>query len=417
MSDIIANTPTTDVPSLASLPAPTFVNDSDGLNPLAVLNDMITSFQTSANRILYPAQPERLLINLYAYREILVRNAVQLTGLQNLLAFASYPVLDYLGGLLSVIRLGAQPATATLQFTLVNALTVAYTFPTGTQVGTTDGAQIFATTAPLTIQAGATTGTVPAAAQTPGIAANGYIPGQISVLIGGNALVQSVANTTTSAGGDVPEDDDHFRTRIQAAPNQFSTAGPVGAYRYWTLSANPSIIDAQIPVSPLTPGTVNVWVLTGPITIQPAASPNSIGIATTTVLNQVIAALNALTVRPLCDTVVVAAVTEVDYTITTTITYYSNASLTTIQSLIAVASLILMLNISNAVGQDIVPSQWVAALSVSGVYEVTVTVTASINGVTQSLQGDGRYVMQNGQWGNCTAFTPTYVQGANPQPP
>jgi len=48
------------------LPAPIFVNDSNGLDPNAVLGDMIAQFQTAAGRVLQPAQVERLLINLYA---------------------------------------------------------------------------------------------------------------------------------------------------------------------------------------------------------------------------------------------------------------------------------------------------------------------------------------------------------------
>ena len=49
---------------------------------------MIASFQALAGRTLYPAQVERLLIDLYAYRESLVRNAIQYAAMQCLVAFA-----------------------------------------------------------------------------------------------------------------------------------------------------------------------------------------------------------------------------------------------------------------------------------------------------------------------------------------
>ncbi|HEY6394505.1 MAG TPA: baseplate J/gp47 family protein, partial [Candidatus Binataceae bacterium] len=110
-----------------SLPPPVFVSDSDGLDPNLILADMIASFEASSGRTLQPAQVERLLINLYAYRESLVRNAIQYAAQQNLLAFATFPMLDYLGQLLGVIRLAAQPAVTTLQFTLANPLSVAFT--------------------------------------------------------------------------------------------------------------------------------------------------------------------------------------------------------------------------------------------------------------------------------------------------
>ena len=112
---------------------------------------MVTLFESYTSRTLYPAQVEQLLINLYAYREILVRNAIQYCGLQNLLAFAAYPMLDYLGEYLDCTRLPAQYATTTLQFTLTAAQSSDTTIASGTQVGTQDGLNIFATTAALTI--------------------------------------------------------------------------------------------------------------------------------------------------------------------------------------------------------------------------------------------------------------------------
>ena len=173
------------------------------------------------------------------------------------------------------------------------------------------------------IAAGATMASVAAAATAPGAGANGYLAGQVSVLLNPNSLIASVTNTSTTTGGSAPETDDHLRTRIQAAPNQFSVAGPVGAYRFFAIGADPSIVDAQI-ISP-SPGSVNVYVLTGPVTLQPAPAPNSAGIANSALLAKVAAILNADTVRPLTDTVNVLAVTEVDYQITATVTLYSDA--------------------------------------------------------------------------------------------
>ena len=400
--------------SITSLPAPVFLNDADGLDPNLILADMITAFQNASGRTLYPAQVERLLINLYAYREALVRNAIQYTGQQNLLAFAAYPMLDYLGQLLGVTRLASVAATTTLEFTLTGALTVPFTLAVGTQVGTSDGNFVFATNAALVIPTGSTTGSVAATCTTAGSAANGYLTGQVDVLIGGNALIASVANTATTAGGSETESDDHLRTRIQAAPNQFSTAGPSGSYRYWAISADPTIIDALVTTP--APGQVAVYVLTGPITVQPAASPNTIGIASSTVIAEVVAILNATTIRPLCDTVSVYAVTEVDYTVTATVTLFSNADPGATEGAAYAAAQTLAIDLASTVQNDIVPSQWVAALSVSGVYEVIVTLTANIDGTPVQPQADGRIVLTAGQWANCTAITLTYVIGPENEP-
>src|SRR4029077_9649382 len=135
----------------------------------------------------------------------------------------------------------------------------------------------FATDVALIIPAGQVDGTVQGTATNPGASANGYLTGQINIQLSPSPLVAAVTNITVSSGGSAPETDDHLRGRIQAAPNEFSVAGPDGAYRFFALSVDPAIVDAQ--VSSPAPGQVTVYVLTGPITQQPAASPNGAGIA------------------------------------------------------------------------------------------------------------------------------------------
>ena len=375
---------------IPTLPPPVFVNDADGLDPNLILADMIAAFEAAAGRTLQPAQVERLLINLYAYRESLVRNAIQYAGQQNLLAFANFPMLDYLGALVGVTRLSSQGATTTLQFTLINPETVALTIPAGTLAGTNDGQFAFATNTPLVIAPGQTIGSVGATATTAGAAANGYLPGQVNVQLNPNAAIASVSNTIVTGGGATPESDDHLRARIQAAPSQFSVAGPVGAYRFFALSVDPSVADAQI-VSPQ-PGTVNVYLLTGPITVQPAASPNNAGVAGSILLQEAAAVLSADTVRPLTDTVNVLEVDEVDYQIVGTVTLYSDADPTATMLAANTAAQQFAIALASKIQRDIVPSQLVAALSVPGVYEVVLTSPA----YTQ---------LAPGQWANCTAIT------------
>jgi phage-related baseplate assembly protein len=374
---------------MPTLPAPAFVNDADGLDPNLILADMIAAFQSAAGRTLQPAQVERLLINLYAYRESLVRNAIQFAGEQNLLAYASFPMLDYLGQLLGVTRLGAQGATTTIQFTLAEALSVAYAIPQNTPIGTSDGQYVFATNEPLTIPAGSLSGAVAATCTTAGTGGDGYLPGQINVQLNPSAVVASAANTTTSGGGAAPETDDHLRARIQAAPNQFSVAGPVAAYRFFALGADPSIIDVQA-VSPA-PGQVSVYVLTGPITAQPAASPNNAGIANASLLAKVQSAISAENVRPLTDTVTALAVTEVDYQISGTITLYADADPASTMAAVNAAAQNYAIALAGRIQRDIVPSQIIEALSAPGVYEVALT--------------EPQYTqLQPGQWANCTAI-------------
>jgi phage-related baseplate assembly protein len=379
-----------------NLPIPTFVNDSAGLDPNAVLNEMVTAFQSLSGRTLQPAQVERLLIDLYAYRESMVRQLIQYVGQQCLLAFAVYPMLDYLGQLLGVSRLQAQGATTTLQFTLTSTFTFSVTIPAGTPVGTADGLFQFATQQALVIPPGQISAVAQAVCSTPGAPGNGYAVGSINVLLSPNAFVASVSNTTISTGGSAPETDNHLRERIQAAPNQFSVAGPEGAYRFFTLGVDPSIMD--VAVVNTQPGTVTVYVLTGPITTQPAASPNNQGIAGTSLLNRVAAALNDNNVRPLTDTVVVAAVTEVDYQIDGTITIFADADPTATSAAVNLAAQNFALNLASRVQRDIVPSEIISALSVGGVYQV-------------ALSSPTYTQLAAGQWANLTLLSLSIVVG------
>ncbi|MDE2101152.1 MAG: baseplate J/gp47 family protein [Patescibacteria group bacterium] len=381
-------------------------------------------------------------------------------------------MLDYIGQMLDTPRLSAVGALCTLQFTLANALSQSYTIPANTQVGTTDGQLIFQTTAALTIAAGQTTGTVSAQCTTAGTVGNGYAVNQVTVLIQPNTLIGSVTNTTVTASGSEVETDDHYRSRIQLAPNQFSTAGPTGAYKYYAMSANSSVIDAQV-TSPA-PGSVSVNILTGPILTQPVAAPNSSGIASSALILSVLDALSANNVRPLTDTVNVYPVVEVDYQITGTVTTYADADITSTMAAANTAAVSLALDLANQIERDLVPSQWVASISVAGVYEATITIAANIyssgswqannvyaigtvivdsNGHVQEVtavtsdaksggsapawatsvgntttdnhvtwtmiatsttitpQGDGRVLLSTGQWPNCTSISLTQVTG------
>lgn len=99
------------------------------------------------------------------------------------------------------------------------------------------------------------------------------------------------------------ETDGVFRARIQLALEGFSTAGPVGAYRFHALSADGRVKDVGV-ASP-SPGVVRVTVL----------SSVGNGTATGDLLLAVDTALAADDVRPLCDTVTVQGATIVPFSV------------------------------------------------------------------------------------------------------
>ena len=72
------------------LPEPSFV-DRD---PAPIVAEIVAWFEAETGRTLYPAQVERLYTNIVAYRETLIREAIQDAAKQNLLRYASGVMLE-----------------------------------------------------------------------------------------------------------------------------------------------------------------------------------------------------------------------------------------------------------------------------------------------------------------------------------
>lgn len=359
-----------------SLPEPDFIER----DPAGLTAQMIADYEAYTGRKLQPAQVERLIIDLIAYRESLLRVAIQEAAKQNLLAFARFPMIDYLGELLGVTRLPEAPALTTILFTLAAARPGSVIIPAGTRVRSNDGRVTFATTADLEIVAGKLAAEVTAQAQTPGEIGNGYVQGQIAALLDPVAHVASAVNTSVSYGGRAREIDDRLRDRIREAPEHFSVAGPVGAYSWHAMSAHQSIVDAAV-LSPQ-PGTVRVHILTDE------------GLPSAELLDLVHAQLSDDKVRPLTDTVQVAPPDRVPYTITGTITLYRGADPDATMQAVNRAAAAYAAERRRGLGRDLVPSQCIAALSVAGVYRVQLA--------TPAWQELGP-----AQWADCTAITLT----------
>ena len=88
---------------LTGLADPQFVER----DPQKIVEEMISQYETVTGRTLYPAQVERLIIDLVAYRESMTREAIQDAGKQNLVSFARAPFLDAISG-----RIPASPRCA-----------------------------------------------------------------------------------------------------------------------------------------------------------------------------------------------------------------------------------------------------------------------------------------------------------------
>jgi phage-related baseplate assembly protein len=277
-----------------------------------IIADVKSQYETETGKVLQPGQLEELMCRTIAYREWVVRNGINAAANQNLVEFATAPVLDYLGELVGVSRLAASPALCTNLFTLVNGH-AAVVIPSGLRVGSQDGQVIFVTKNSTSVDASTDEVEIEMECLTTGIAGNGYEIGAIAVVLDPQAYLVSSENIDVTAGGADTESDEALRERIRLAPASFSTAGSRGAYIFHAKSASPAITDVAVD-SP-TPGLVRVFPLVEGEIVTPAP-----------ILSLVELAVNGEKVRPLTDTVEVLSPTKVDYQIEVNLTLFEEAA-------------------------------------------------------------------------------------------
>lgn len=338
---------------MKQLPEPKFLETDQQ----AVLESCIREYEELTGRTLYPAQSERLLINLIAYREHLIRVGIQEAAKQNLVRYARAPMLDMLGDIVGVTRLPAATASCAVRFSLEEPLTEDLGIPAGVIIYSRDGGQRFVTREACRIPAGEPAADTFADAAEPGEAGNGILPGGLSRLADPLAdAAVTVTNTETSSGGSDAETDEHLRERIMLAPEAFSVAGSRLAYRYHTLSASPQIVDVGV-LSP-EPGVVELYPLTAD------------GLPGAALLALIQAHVSGEKVRPLTDTVHVLPPESLPATVRAELTLYTWADEGSVREAATAALAAWMEERRRQLGMDIVRSQLVAVLSVYGVYRV-----------------------------------------------
>ncbi|MBQ4419760.1 MAG: baseplate J/gp47 family protein [Synergistaceae bacterium] len=339
---------------MSNLERPVFIECS----PDEITRQNVELYETIVGKTLYPAQPERLFIDVISYRECLLRQAVQLTAEQNLVEYARDAALDHLAQNIGVYRLAARPACCSVQITLNEEAAGNVVISQGLELVTNDGLFTFITVEDCTVLSGALTGTCSAECSSVGTDANGYLPGSLR-LVGNIDGVQTATNLDTTSGGSDDEEDDAFRERIPLALEAYSCAGPALAYKYWALSAHNSIIDVSV-ISP-SAGVINIY----PLTADGAPSPH--------VMELIAAACNDEKRRPLTDSVNVLAPQAVHFTVNANLTLYGNTDRTSVLSKINRLLGDYQKEIRLQMGRDIVPSQLSALIHVEGVYSVEIT--------------------------------------------
>ena len=277
-------------------------------NAEATLDRIVQGYEAAAGRKLGEADPIMLFLKSIAYENVLLRNAIDFTGKQNLLFYAEGDYLDHLGFLLDIERNEAKNSLTTLRFTLASAQTSNIIIPLNTKVS--DGNYTFQTTEVTQIVAGQLTVDVGAESVISGDETNNISIDRINQFIDVIPYVEKVSNLTDTSGGANTESDDSYKKRIALAPSSFSVAGPYEAYKFWALTANQNIIDVAVVNKEERTQDVQY---SGVVEVYPLIMSGQP--ATVEILGQVLEILSNKKVRPLTDKVETLAPIQVDYTI------------------------------------------------------------------------------------------------------
>lgn len=353
-------------------------------DPAVIMAESKSMLEEILGRELQPAQVEQLILNFIVYREVLINNRFNAGMRQMLVQFSTAPVLDYLAGLVVLERLPASNAGCTIRFTLVEGHGTVL-IPAGTRIGTADGAAVFETDEDVPVLPGVNTVNVEVSAQTAGKAANGYAPGTVNTILDPLAFLSAAENTDTTGGGSDEETDEQLRERMKLAPSQYSSAGSVASYKFYAKSANALITDVSV-TSPL-PGAVLIVPLT-----DGSETPEQ-------VIKDVYDTCNAENVRPLTDTVIVAAPAVRSYSIRVDVELYESTDATAAQEEITARLREWATEKSKRLGQDIIRSQITQTCRIKSVYDVNVLLPADNIVVT-----DEQYAKCSGIEVNITGF-------------
>ena len=172
------------------------------------------------------------------------------------------------------------------------------------------------------------------------------------------AVVQEGDGTAVPPVPVILEDDERFRLRVHLALEGFTTAGPVGSYVFWGLSASAQVKD--IGVESPTPGEVVVTVL----------SAEGDGTPDAPLLSAVDTKLNDDNIRPLTDHVTVQAATIISYQVNAVLTLYSGPDAEVVRQT-SIDAVTTYVNDRLQLGHDITDSGLKAALHQQGVQKVT----------------------------------------------
>lgn len=348
--------------ALSSLPDVSFIDDA---TVDEILDRLMASYQekytelTGTAQSLPEAHPMRLI--MYACAAIFEQayQYIDRAGKLNLLKYTYGDWLDNVAAIRGITRRPASAAKATVRFSTDTAAVSAISIPQGTRV--TNGDRYFYTPEYAEIAIGNTYVDVECECTETGTIGNGLRVGEINTLVDTLPYITGVTNTNVSDEGADIEDDDTLAVRVFLAPNSYSVAGPEGAYEYWAKNYSQNIGDVKV-TSP-NEGEVLLRIL-----MADGSTP------TQTFIDGLEAYLSDGDIRPLTDSVSVAAPTTVSADVD--ITYYINrsdqAKAAIIQSDVTSAVNEYVAWQTAKIGRDLNPSDLIAKVMAAGAKRVII---------------------------------------------
>lgn len=212
-----------------------------------IMTTVMEELENGVNEPLYPGDERRIFGEALVQVIVAVFNSVNDAARQRMLRYARGATLDAIGETRQVYRLAPTFSRTLLRFSVAEPVAQNIIIPAGLRV-TGDFVRYFLTDSTVVLYAGQTAVEVSATAETGGAEYNDIAPGEIANIVDVSEvpLVDAVTNIEATTGGGDEEGDEALRERIRSAENQFSTAGPAKAYKFWALSASPYISDAVV---------------------------------------------------------------------------------------------------------------------------------------------------------------------------
>lgn len=350
MSDILE--------SIDNLPDISFIDNLTLTDVQArVINAFYDKYEEITGKRITLVRGDPYRIMMLACAQVIYQGLQQVdkAGKMNFLKYAYGDFLKNLAALKNVSENEPEKAVAKVRWKLAAARESATPIPAGSRV-TADYAVYFETGTYAEIPAGDTEITITMYCTEAGEQGNGYMAGELNVMVDPVAFIESVANMETTSGGTGVESDQSIAERTFLAPSGYSTAGPDDAYIYHAKNYSSDVGDV-IVTSP-TPGVVDVRFV-----LSDGSIPNEALIA------KMEEHLQQRGKRPLTDYVQVAAPDVATYD--TDFTYYINTSdsvsAVQIQAQVIQAVKDYQLWQSTGIGRDINPDELLSLLKKAGV--------------------------------------------------